>query len=204
MSIATSPPPISEFKCLKPSDGIGAMFVIGCSVATGVAIYLSTVDHWSFWLVGQMLLAFAMLQWFVLIHEAGHKTLFKSAIGNKLSGHFASLLAGIPLVAGFLAAYLTRLPQLRTLLKVLVVSAFLQVLLGFFRGLFVTPLGHQLPDGGNASVAAHLVDLLQQLIAVAPVDGCVRYQPPRTARRIMLSIGVAHATQHQVSLCLLF
>ena len=93
---ATSAPPISQFKSLKPSDLIGAMFVMGCSVATGVAIYLSTVDHWLIWLLGQTLLAFAMLQWFVLIHEAGHKTLFKSAAWNKCSGHLASLLAGIP------------------------------------------------------------------------------------------------------------
>ncbi len=48
------------------------------------------------WLGGQFLLAFAMLHWFVLIHEAGHKTLFKSAVLNKLGGHWASLLAGIP------------------------------------------------------------------------------------------------------------
>lgn len=37
-----------------------------------------------------------MLQWFVLIHEAGHKTLFKNAKMNKFAGHLASLLAGIP------------------------------------------------------------------------------------------------------------
>jgi len=92
----TSAPPISQFRSLKPSDLIGAMFVLGCSVATGVAIYLSTVDHWLLWLLGQMLLAFAMLQWFVLIHEAGHKTLFRSAAWNKYGGHLASLLAGIP------------------------------------------------------------------------------------------------------------
>ena len=42
----------------------------------------------------------------------------------------ASLLAGIPLVAGFVAAYAATLKQLRTLLLVFVGMAFLQVLLG--------------------------------------------------------------------------
>ena len=45
----------------------------------------------------------------------------------------ASLLAGIPLVAGFLAAYTARLGQLRMLLMVLVGMAFLQVLLGLIQ-----------------------------------------------------------------------
>jgi hypothetical protein len=42
----------------------------------------------------------------------------------------ASLLAGIPLAAGFLAGYASRLSQLRTLLTALVAMAFAQVLMG--------------------------------------------------------------------------
>lgn len=45
----------------------------------------------------------------------------------------ASLLAGIPVVAAFLAGYVSRLPQLRLLLTVVAGMAFLQVLLGLFQ-----------------------------------------------------------------------
>ena len=45
----------------------------------------------------------------------------------------ASLLAGIPLVAGFLAGYASRLSQLKLLLSVVAGMAFLQVLLGLFQ-----------------------------------------------------------------------
>ncbi len=89
-------PPLSQFSHLRASDSIGAIIVIGCSAMTGIAIYLSTSAHLAVWLPGQLLLAFALLQWFVLIHEAGHKTLFRSSALNKLTGHLSSLMAGIP------------------------------------------------------------------------------------------------------------
>ena len=54
------------------------------------------LQHPLIWVTAQVALAFAMLQWFVLLHEAGHKTLFKSVRLNKYAGHMASLFAGIP------------------------------------------------------------------------------------------------------------
>ena len=89
-------PPLSQYSHLRARDSVGAIIVVCCSAMTGLAIYLSTFAHLAAWLSGQLLLAFAMLQWFVLIHEAGHKTLFRSSVLNKLSGHLSSLLAGIP------------------------------------------------------------------------------------------------------------
>ena len=89
-------PPTSQFGHLRANDSMGAIIVIGCLAVTGLAICLSTYGHLAVWFTGQILLAFAMLQWFVLIHEAGHKTLFRSSSLNKLSGHLSSLLAGIP------------------------------------------------------------------------------------------------------------
>ncbi len=89
-------PPVSTFSDLKPSDCMGALYFIGCSSITCLAIYLSNSDQSAIWLGGQTLLALAMLQWFVLIHEAGHKTLFRHGLLNRICGHVASLLAGIP------------------------------------------------------------------------------------------------------------
>lgn len=90
------PPSISSFNHLKPKDWIGASFVAACLTVTGLSIWLSTFQNPFVWLLAQIALAFAMLQWFVLIHEAGHKTLFRSVRLNKFSGHLASLFAGIP------------------------------------------------------------------------------------------------------------
>ncbi len=90
------PPAISSFQHLQPQDWVGGLFVSACSIVTGLSIYFSTFQHPLIWALAQIVLAFAMLQWFVLIHEAGHKTLFKNARLNKYSGHLASLLAGIP------------------------------------------------------------------------------------------------------------
>ncbi len=86
----------SEYSTLKPTDWMGALVFTGCVSASGLAVYLSMSDHLAIWLAGQLLLAMAILQWFVLIHEAGHKTLFKQRVLNKMSGHVASILAGIP------------------------------------------------------------------------------------------------------------
>jgi hypothetical protein len=43
----------------------------------------------------------------------------------------ASLIAGVPLIAGFAAGYMARLPQLKLLLGLVVAMAFAQILLGF-------------------------------------------------------------------------
>ncbi len=92
-----SPPPaISNFSHLKPSDSIGAIYVLGCLAFTCLAIYFSTSQHVLIWGASQIALAVALLQWFALIHEAGHKTLFKSVRWNKYSGHLASVFSGIP------------------------------------------------------------------------------------------------------------
>lgn len=93
---AARSPAIGCFAHLKPRNSIGVLFVTLATAVTCVSIYLSTFQHPLIWATAQITLAFAMLQWFVLLHEAGHKTLFKSVRLNKYTGHLASLLAGIP------------------------------------------------------------------------------------------------------------
>jgi fatty acid desaturase len=43
-----------------------------------------------------VLLAVALVEWFVLLHECGHGTLFGSRWANIVTGHAAGVLAGIP------------------------------------------------------------------------------------------------------------
>ena len=91
-----SPPPISRFSGLKPTNLLGLLFVLFCSGLTALSIYLSTSRETAIWLAGQVLLSLAMLQWFALLHEAGHKTLFRTSRLNYLAGHLAGFFAVFP------------------------------------------------------------------------------------------------------------
>jgi fatty acid desaturase len=94
--IIPQPPAIAELAHLKPRDGIGACYLAGCLSATAIAISASLAESWLLWAAGQFVLAFAFLQWFVLLHECGHKTLFRSGLANRLAGQMAGYFALIP------------------------------------------------------------------------------------------------------------
>ena len=81
---------------LEPSNALGfALSALACS-ATAAGIALSTHDALLVWLLGQCILAVALLQWFVLLHEAGHGTLFRSRYLNRAAGHVGGFFALIP------------------------------------------------------------------------------------------------------------
>lgn len=81
---------------LRPRNSAGAIVVaiMAVSVATGIA--LSVSGSLIAWAVGQLVLALALLQAFVVLHEAGHRTLFASRRLNRLAGHVAGFIALIP------------------------------------------------------------------------------------------------------------
>ncbi len=81
---------------LKPQNLLGFLYFFLALGLTTIAIYLSLSPHIALWLAGQTLLSFALLQWFCVLHEAGHKTLFRSSWLNKLSGYVAGFFALIP------------------------------------------------------------------------------------------------------------
>lgn len=91
-----SAPPISAFAQWRASDLIGMFFVLFASAMTAAALYLSSSEQIGLWLIGQVLLAFAFVQWFAILHEAGHKTLFRTQPLNYAAGHLSGLLAGFP------------------------------------------------------------------------------------------------------------
>lgn len=68
-----------------------------------------------------------------LLADAGLQLAARRPLSLTPDATAASLLAGIPLVAGFLAAYAARLPQLRMLLLAFVSMSFLEVLLGLLQ-----------------------------------------------------------------------
>jgi len=85
-----------SFRHLKPSNFLGALYFLSAIGLTSLALALSLQPDVAVWLAGQVLLSLVLLQWFCLLHEAGHKTLFRSGWLNRLAGHVAGFFALIP------------------------------------------------------------------------------------------------------------
>jgi fatty acid desaturase len=81
---------------LRPRNRAGFLFLLIVSGWTAGAIALSLQARWLLWAVGQTLLAGAFVVWFVILHEAGHRTLFRSRVMNLAAGHLAGFFALIP------------------------------------------------------------------------------------------------------------
>lgn len=83
-------------RLLRPSNLLGALYV---SIASGTslsALLLSLHDWTALWLLGQIVWAVSFLQWFSILHEAGHKTLFATPLANRVVGHVSGWMAVIP------------------------------------------------------------------------------------------------------------
>ena len=101
-----SPPSAADVAHLKATDTTGALFTALCLGLTGSAIALTQarlfvpgVLGWTLWTVGQLALAIALLQWFVLLHECGHGVLFRRRSLNRVVGHIAGFFSTIPFSA---------------------------------------------------------------------------------------------------------
>jgi len=86
----------ATFNHLTPRDSVGLFFLSGCVALTALALWLSSHQSLLLWMMGQILLAFALTQWFVLLHECGHDVLFRRKWLNLFSGHLASFFCFIP------------------------------------------------------------------------------------------------------------
>ena len=95
-SALTSIPSALAPRKLKPVNSLGSLFVGLALATTALGLILSSDDFISLWLIGQLILAIAFLQWFVLLHEAGHNNLFRTQRLNRLAGWTAGFMALIP------------------------------------------------------------------------------------------------------------
>jgi fatty acid desaturase len=95
---ASSPAPSVSIgaSSLAASDLLGAAYLLGAVAGTLLALWLSSRSSLPVWLAGQVLLALVLLQWFVLLHEAGHRSLFRSRALNTAAGHLAGFMALVP------------------------------------------------------------------------------------------------------------
>jgi omega-6 fatty acid desaturase (delta-12 desaturase) len=96
MTSSALPPRPVALSHLKPSNLLGAAFVTCAAVLTLSGLWLSSLASPPLWLTGQVLLGVSLVEWFVLLHECGHGTLFRARWANTLVGHAAGLLAMIP------------------------------------------------------------------------------------------------------------
>ena len=96
MAVEHSAPPPSELIHLRPNDRAGLAVLGGALAGTAVAVWLSTFDGWLPWLTGQGLLALMFVQWFVILHECGHDTLFRTRKYHAIAGRIAGGFALIP------------------------------------------------------------------------------------------------------------
>jgi fatty acid desaturase len=94
-SAHTAPRP-AELIHLRPDNRAGfATFIVAVG-GTTLAVALSLRDGWAPWVAGQALLAVMLVQWFAILHECGHDTLFGARRHNLLAGRVAGFFAGIP------------------------------------------------------------------------------------------------------------
>jgi acyl-lipid omega-6 desaturase (Delta-12 desaturase) len=93
---ASAPPTPSELVHLRPSDAAGSLALALCAGITASGLWLSLLESTWLWLAGQIVLALAFVQWFAVLHECGHETLFRTKRPHAVVGQVAGFFSLIP------------------------------------------------------------------------------------------------------------
>ena len=86
----------AELQHLRASNLAGALAVGGVAATTAAGIALALQPRLVLWAAGQLILALALVQWFVILHECGHDTLFRTRRLHAVIGRIAGAFAAIP------------------------------------------------------------------------------------------------------------
>jgi omega-6 fatty acid desaturase (delta-12 desaturase) len=81
---------------LRPTDRHGFLVVLVALTTTAGAVWLSIAGGWTSWVTGQLLLAAALVHWFIVLHECGHRTLFRGRRLNAAVGQLAGFMSLVP------------------------------------------------------------------------------------------------------------
>jgi fatty acid desaturase len=92
----STPPKPAVLSHLRPSNAAALAIFASAAGITTLAVWLSLRPSVGWWALGQLLLALALVQWFALLHECGHDTLFRGKIANAVVGHLAGFFSIIP------------------------------------------------------------------------------------------------------------
>ena len=96
MSRAEAAPYPAALTHLRPADAAGLRVVGLATAGTALGLLLSFAGGAGMWICGQVLLAVMLVQWFVVLHECGHDTLFRTRRWHALVGRVAGAFALIP------------------------------------------------------------------------------------------------------------
>ena len=86
LDASLAPPKPSELAHLRPSNVAGALCVGECVAITVIGFWLSLNGSLWIWAVGQIVLALSFVQWFAVLHECGHETMFRAKRLHALLG----------------------------------------------------------------------------------------------------------------------
>lgn len=89
-------PSPTELRALRPRNDVAWLHVVLCLLLVGGGLAVSAADHPIAYVSGQVMLAFGCFQALILVHEAGHRTLFPGRPINDLVGTVAGFLALVP------------------------------------------------------------------------------------------------------------
>ena len=81
---------------LRPTDAHGLALLSVTAGSTVFALWLSASGGWVRWSIGQVLLGAALVQWFTVLHECGHRTMFRGRRLNTTAGAVAGFMTMIP------------------------------------------------------------------------------------------------------------
>jgi acyl-lipid omega-6 desaturase (Delta-12 desaturase) len=96
MESRAHPPTPSDLTHLRPSDAAGSAVILAAAGGTAIALALSSRGEVWLWLLGQAVLAVSIVQWFAILHECGHETLFRTRRIHGLVGQIAGFFSMIP------------------------------------------------------------------------------------------------------------
>ena len=96
MESRAHPPTPSDLTHLRPSDAAGSAVILLAVAGTALALALSMRAELWLWLLGQTILAVSLVQWFAILHECGHETLFRSRRFHGPVGQVAGFFSIIP------------------------------------------------------------------------------------------------------------
>jgi omega-6 fatty acid desaturase (delta-12 desaturase) len=82
-----------------PSDARGLLYFVMALALSAGGLLLALLNNIWAWGAGQILLALGFIAWFVLLHECGHRTLFRSRWMNQIAGTVSAIMALVPATA---------------------------------------------------------------------------------------------------------
>ena len=94
--VINTPPSSAVIGHLRSSNLVGGVLLSSAALLTAIGVALSLHENVWVWLLGQAVFAVTLIQWFALLHECGHGTLFRTKALHAPAGRVAAFFSLIP------------------------------------------------------------------------------------------------------------